>query len=121
MSRHVQIIGIMQIALGVILLAAGGFLFVTMTGAGLISGDAEALSILLVIASMLTLFFLILSVPSIIAGAGLLGMRPWARVLTLVLAALNLFNVPIGTAFGIYAFWVLLNDQTVPLFSESAG
>jgi hypothetical protein len=29
---------------------------------------------------------------------------------------LNLFVLPFGTALGIYALWVLMNEQTRPLF-----
>ena len=65
------------------------------------------------------LFFLIagLSVPGIVAGIGLLKYYPWARILTIVLSALQLFSVPIGTAVGIYGFWVLLNTETERLFA----
>jgi len=51
-----------------------------------------------------------ISIPAafFIAGIGLLGQRDWARFLTLILAALMLLAFPIGTAIGIYAFWVLL-------------
>jgi len=37
--------------------------------------------------------------------------RPWARALGLVLGVLNLLFVPFGTALGIYAAAVLLNDR----------
>ena len=39
-----------------------------------------------------------------------------ARLLALVLAALNLFVLPFGTALGIYTFWVLLNNDARRLF-----
>lgn len=44
----------------------------------------------------------------IIAGWGLLERQPWARVLAIVLACLNLLSMPFGTALGIYTLWVLL-------------
>ena len=42
------------------------------------------------------------------AGYGLLERESWARLLALVLGFVSLFNVPLGTALGIYTFWVLL-------------
>jgi hypothetical protein len=68
------------------------------------------------------IFFLILvlSVPGIVAGWGLLNFKPWARVLTIVLSALNLMNVPIGTAIGVYGLWVLLNQETERMFSSGS-
>ena len=43
-----------------------------------------------------------------IAGRGLMQHEPWARTVALVLAFLSLFNIPFGTALGIYTMWVLL-------------
>jgi|SRR5579863_8077309 len=45
-------------------------------------------------------------------GWGLLQREPWARILTIILAFLSLFNIPFGTALGIYALWVLLPAQS---------
>jgi len=42
-----------------------------------------------------------------IAGWGLLDRRPWARTLAIVLGVLALFDIPFGTALGIYTLWVL--------------
>jgi hypothetical protein len=47
-------------------------------------------------------------VVGLVAGIGLLQRAQWARTLTLVVAFLSLMNLPFGTAFGIYAIWVLL-------------
>lgn len=44
------------------------------------------------------------------AGRGLGRGRPWARNLTLALAAFNLLLLPLGTAIGLYAMWVLLHE-----------
>jgi hypothetical protein len=44
----------------------------------------------------------------LIAGQGLLGRAPWARMLTIVLGCFSLFDVPFGTALGVYTLWVLL-------------
>jgi hypothetical protein len=61
---------------------------------------------------------LVLSLPSLILGFGLYNFRPWARILGFVLAALNLLNVPFGTAVSLYAFWVLLKPETEQLFRQ---
>ncbi len=47
-----------------------------------------------------------------VAGWGLLQREPWARILTLVLAFISLFNVPFGTAVGVYTMWVLLPGES---------
>ena len=55
----------------------------------------------------------ITELPAILAGWGLLQRKSWARILTLIIAAVNLIEFPIGTALGIYALWVLLKEETV--------
>jgi hypothetical protein len=45
-------------------------------------------------------------------GWGLLRRAPWGRIITLVVAFISLFNVPLGTALGIYTLWVLLPAQS---------
>lgn len=119
MNQHVTILAVLYIICGAILLLIGGGLFMIIAGAGAISGDLEAAAITGIVGVALGGFFLVLSVPSIIAGVGLLGMRPWARILTLILGALQILNFPFGTALGIYTFWVLLNDQTVAAFTPA--
>jgi hypothetical protein len=47
-----------------------------------------------------------------IAGWGLLQHEAWGRLLSLIVAFISLFNVPLGTALGIYTFWVLLPSQS---------
>lgn len=119
MNQHVTILAILYIICGSILLLIGGGLFMIIAGAGAISGDPEAAAITGIVATVLGGFFLVLSIPSIIAGLGLVGRRGWARILTLILGALQLFNFPFGTALGIYTFWVLLDDQTSSVFAPA--
>lgn len=46
------------------------------------------------------------------AGRALRRLQPQGRTAVLWLAVLNLFVLPFGTALGIYAFWVLLHNDT---------
>ena len=61
------------------------------------------------------------SVPGIVGGVGLLRSKSWARYVILVLSILDLLNIPIGTALGIYGIWVLVNDETVRLLDSRPG
>jgi len=53
-----------------------------------------------------------------LAGWGLTQGEGWARVLALVLAFLALFNIPFGTAIGVYTLWVLLPGQSQHEYDE---
>jgi hypothetical protein len=48
----------------------------------------------------------------IIIGWGLLAKQPWARMTAIVFGALNLVEMPFGTALGIYTLWVLLPAES---------
>jgi hypothetical protein len=55
---------------------------------------------------------LIKAAAGFISGWGLLQREPWARAATLIVGFISLFNVPLGTALGIYTLWVLLPAQS---------
>lgn len=127
MREHVKIVAILNIALGCLgVLGALFILAAAGTLAGFIAGwvdpadAAAAAPIVAAIGIAIAIFLLILSLPSIIGGWGLLRFRPWARILMIVISALDLLHVPIGTAIGVYGLWVLLSEQTQVLF-ETAG
>lgn len=127
MQGHVKAIAIIYIVLGCLGACAGLLMllfFGGLAGAGVASGngDAQAGGLALgAIGGVIFLVVLIVSVPSILAGWGLLKYKPWARILTIVLAALNLLSIPIGTIIGIYALWVMLNKDTMPLFAPAGS
>jgi uncharacterized membrane protein (Fun14 family) len=54
-------------------------------------------------------------------GWGLLQREPWARTVAVVLAIPSLFfNVPFGTALGIYTLWVLLPAESDVEYEKEA-
>ncbi len=117
LDTHVKIVGWLYIVSSAVCLVLAVLAFVFFAGIGLFTGDAQALGILSVIGVVGGLLFTVLGVPGIIAGAGLLGRKSWARILTIVLSILNLVNVPVGTLIGIYALWVLMQESATPYFA----
>ena len=67
------------------------------------------------------MWLLVLSVPGIIGGIGVLRRQSWARYMVLVLSILDLFSVPIGTAVGAYSIWVLMQEETAKLFAGESS
>ena len=118
MEKHVTFVGALRIGLGALGILAAMTVFAVVVGGGVISGDREAIRITAIVGPVVAFFLVVLSVPGIIGGIGLLKCKPWARFLVLILAVLDLFNIPIGTALGIYTIWVLMRDETVQLFAR---
>ena len=116
MEQHIRIVAVLYIVLGILGALLGLGLFAIVFGAGAASGDKEAMLITGTVGAVLAGLFLVLSIPSIIAGVGLQRRKSWARILAIVIAIINLFNIPVGTAIGAYALWALLNEQSKGYF-----
>jgi hypothetical protein len=123
MDTHVKVLAILYIVFGVLgtLLGLGFMALLSFIGVAGAASDPDAwmaMPILGITGAALGVFLLILSLPGIVAGIGLLKYRPWARIVTIVLSALNLMNFPIGTILGIYGLWVMLSDEGSRLFAQ---
>lgn len=121
MDKHVTLVGALQIgysALGV-LVAMATFMFIVGGGllAGLISGEEDiVIPITFFVGTAVSMWLLIISVPGIVGGIGVLRHQSWARYLILVLSVVELFSIPFGTAVGVYSIWVLVQVETAKLF-----
>jgi len=123
--EHVRILAILNIVLGSIALLIGVCFLLFFGGLGIFASVAGrhdpdafvAIPVLGAVGGIIFVALLVFSAPQIIGGIGLLKGQPWARILMIVVSALGLMSVPIGTALGIYGLWVLLNEETARLFS----
>jgi hypothetical protein len=126
MTTHVKVVAVLYLFLSAFgLLAALAVSMAFGLAGGIVGANADAegaaiaLPIIGLTGTMLVAFLVLTSLPGLIAGVGLLRLRPWARILGIVVAILNLIHIPIGTAVGIYALWVLLSRETEHLFTGS--
>jgi hypothetical protein len=126
MQTHVKVLGVLYLVFSALSLLAALFLILAIGGAAGIVGvtaDPEdaaiAIPVLGIAGTALGVMLLVLALPGLLTGWGLLTYRPWARILGIVLSALNLLNIPIGTALGLYGLWVLLSRDTERLFTPS--
>ena len=123
MQTHVKVLGILYLVVSGVYLLTAAFLLLVMGGtAGIVGATADpqdaaiAIPVLGIAGTALAMFLGVFAVPGLVTGYGLLNFRPWARVLGIVLSALSLINIPIGTLMGAYGLWVLLSKETERLF-----
>jgi hypothetical protein len=117
---HLNLLSVLQRVWGAIGVLLGASTMMLAAGAVAIGwttgGDAVA-------AGFTAAAFFVCAVALLVAG----GVNAWAgtalkqrlssgRVATLALAVPNLFVLPFGTALAIYAFWVLLHNETRAMF-----
>ena len=119
MNKHVTILGILFISFGCLLCVGGIVVNLVVPMAGNISGNDVAMRITSIIGDTIGIFLVILSIPNILGGIGLLKRKYWARILILVLCFLSLLSIPFGTALGIYGIWILLKSETVEIFNQT--
>jgi hypothetical protein len=118
MEKHVTIVAALQIGWSILWLVFGLFLLILLGTLGGISGDEEAMVRLPLIGLLLGGTIIILSALGIVGGFGLLKYRNWARILILILSALDLLSFPLGTALAVYTIWVLVQGETAQLFGK---
>ena len=121
MQKHVTAVGVLNIGMGLFGILIAVVIFGLLAGVGfLVDNDPTGQAILVGLGTGMGLFMVVVSVPDIVGGIGLLMRKRWARILLMILAALKLLNIPIGTAVGAYSLWVLLQDETEQLLAEGA-
>ncbi len=125
MKQHVTVVGALHIGYSAFQILGAIVAFMFIVGAGLIGGLIAEEGIVVAIAAtlgiLIAVWTVLLSVPGIVGGIGLLKYKSWARYLVLVLAVVDLFNIPIGTAIGIYSIWVLAQDETAQLLASEGS
>jgi hypothetical protein len=125
MDTHVKVLGALQIALGALGLFGAVILVVLFGGAaGIVgaSGDPQAsiaIPIIGLTGMALVTVLLLMSLPSMIIGIGLLRLRPWSRIAGMVLSIIGLMMIPFGTIVGVYGLWVLFSKDTERIFTPS--
>ena len=120
MTQHVSFVGALHIGFGLLGLAGAlaiyfGFQFFY----ELVQDEPIAEQVLSFVGNTLALILIFFSSLGIIGGVGLFSYRPWARILVMIVSAMNCLNVPVGTAKGIYSIWVLMQPETIELFESS--
>lgn len=74
--------------------------------------DRRVMEFVLSLVRYLPMFIIsLVSIPTLIAGIGLLTRQSWAVIVALIVGCLKLFSFPIGTAIGVYAIWIYSEDQ----------
>jgi ABC-type anion transport system duplicated permease subunit len=125
-QEHVRLVGILWLALSAFNVLAGLVLLIVATeliphiqqsGQGGPDFPANFLTTLL---GVIGVAVLVKAAAGFFAGYGLLRRETWARMLTLVLSFLALFNLPFGTALGIYSLWVLFPAESEREYEHAA-
>lgn len=120
MIPHLTLLTVLQRVWGALGLLLGFSTFMLAAGAiaiGITTGGGEiAAGITATAFAACAIALLAAGAANLWAGTAMQRRQPNGRLATLALAVVNLFVLPFGTALGIYAFWVLLHNETRAAF-----
>ena len=112
MDTHIKVVGWLWIAIAILGILIGIIVLVVVFMN--IPGEQDSL---LVSVGILLCCIVPGFIANILAGYGVLKHKNWARILVIILAIINLFGFPIGTALGVYTLIIMFNEETKALFS----
>lgn len=113
MKKQITLVAALEIAFGVIGLLSSVAIYITMSFAQSFIPDSDVgYAVIGFIKNFLPPIMAICSLLTLIGGLGLLQLKSWSRSLVMVMAALGCIIVPVGTIIGVYAMWVLMQDDT---------
>lgn len=119
-ATHVTILAWINVGLSGLIALVGLFGLLFLSGLGAAADDPEAARILGFIGFAGAGFLILLALPGFLAAYGLLKRRRWGRLLGIVVAVIDLFEIPVGTACGLYGLWVLADEEAAAFFSGTA-
>ena len=125
MKSHVDFVGVLFIVWGLLTvlvgvstlaLGVGAVALITSASRG---GGGGQVAAGITAAAFATLAFIAIlwGAAHVIVGVPLWRCTPWSRLIALMLGSVDLLLLPYGTALGVYALYVLLNEKGKALFS----
>lgn len=63
-------------------------------------------------------FYVLMTIPSIVAGYALLKRRSWAKIAAIIGGVVAAMSFPIGTAVCVYTFWFLFSEPGKVLYDK---
>jgi hypothetical protein len=121
-DRHLDLLALLYLVSAFVAALAGAAILPLGAAAALLLASGGAPDVAAWVATALffalAVVLLLFAAAAAATGRGLRRARPWARTSGLVLAIVNLFIPPFGTALGGYACWVLLQQRAREAFER---
>jgi zinc-ribbon domain len=112
-AAHVRLLGILWLALSAFDVVCGLITLILGKSVFSLSGPKGIPMFLHPLMIGVAIFSLGKGAVGFLAGWGLLNRQSWARLLAIVVGVISLFfQIPFGTALGVYTLWVLLPSHS---------
>lgn len=114
-EEHIVVLGTLHIAWSVLLLVAATAASV-LVALGVIAGGEDGAILIVPIVILVSSLCFVAAIVEIIGAIGVFRRRNWGRYVLMCMGAIWLLKVPVGTALGIYTFYVLTREPVVADF-----
>lgn len=119
MAIHLRLLSLLLIGVGIGLGLISLIWLVANGGpSGLMIAFDDASTVMGPIVVGIVFLNILLAAPMVMTGFGLLRAQGWARSLGMVVCALAIISIPVGTGLGAYGLWVLTSQEVEPLFEN---
>jgi hypothetical protein len=118
MRKHLKTVAIIQIVRSSLWLILAILVVVGLTIALGVVEDDVAHRILSIVIATFPVVLGVLGTLGLVGGIGLLSLKPWGRIITLILSGMGCLVIPIGTLIGVYSIWVLMQDESVRIIEN---
>ncbi len=119
MAIHLRLLSLLLIGVGIGLGLLSLIWLVANGGpSGLMIAFDDASTVMGPIVVGIVFLNILLAAPMVMTGFGLLRAQSWARSMGMVVCALAIISVPVGTGLGAYGMWVLTSQEVEPLFEN---
>jgi hypothetical protein len=108
--------GLLTVVVGVSTLALGVGAVALITSASRSGGGQVAAGLTAAAFAALAFIAILWGSAHVLVGVPLRRYTPWSRLVALMLGSVDLLLLPYGTALGVYALYVLLNEQGKNIF-----
>jgi hypothetical protein len=124
MKSHVDFLGVLFVVWGLLTVVIGVSTMALGVGAvALITssrgGGQFAATLTAAAFAALAVIAILWGSAHVIVGVPLRRHAPWSRLIALMLGSVDLLLLPYGTALGVYALYVLLNEQGKKMFQPA--
>lgn len=116
MNSNINLIAILHIVTGILLIAFGVLFCAAFFLFSSFANDTDYRFVISIIGTLLLVFMVIAGFPGVIAGIGLYKRKNWARILTIIVSLVELFNFPFGTALGGFSLYILTKPEAIAEF-----
>lgn len=82
-------------------------------------GEAPPLIFFVLVWAFMLAIYAAMTIPSFIAGYGLLKKKKWAKTASIISAVIAAMNFPFGTAVCVYTFWFLFSEPGKIMFEQN--